>query len=603
MLNLTAEQQAIIQSSGNIRINAVAGSGKTTTIIEYAATRPANSRILYLAYNKSVKLEAKKRFAERGLKNVRVETAHSLAYKSIVFDKGFKVSQKEFKTYDIAEILGLPGNGERHGEYILANHINKFMTYFCNSEAEKVQDLDYLSIVTDDKARSFVKAFYKHIEKGTRLLLSKMNSGHLEVSHDFYLKLYQLSHPVLDYDYMLFDEAQDASPAMLNIFLNQKAIKVVVGDSHQQIYSWRHAVNSLDKTNFQLYDLSNSFRFGQDIANLAMEILSWKKHLQEVKPVVIVGKGTPPMSKFKATIARTNLGLLLRAITFITEHKDVNHIYFEGNINSYTYADDGASLYDILNLYNHKYDLVRDKLIGSMKDLDDLEEYIEKTEDVQLGMMVEVVKEYRNEIPALIRTLKEKHVGDSEKHKAEMVFSTVHRSKGMEYDAVQLAEDFITESKLEKLASEDKKKNEINHTKYNEEINLLYVAVTRTKGLLRIPETLLPKNFPASPHIHIIKTPKDPGKDQHNESASLPKHKIERRWTATNQPSKPKARTYSEIRLAYKNAYKPWTPELDKELLEMYNQNAKLTAMATHFGRKQGAIISRLKKLVDPDFE
>ena len=29
-----------------------------------------------------------------------------------------------------------------------------------------------------------------------------------------------------------------------------------------------------------------------------------------------------------------------------------------------------------------------------MNDIDDLEDYIEKTEDVQLGMMVEIVKEY-----------------------------------------------------------------------------------------------------------------------------------------------------------------------------------------------------------------
>jgi F-box protein, helicase, 18 len=603
MLNLTAEQQAIINSTGNIRINAVAGSGKTTTIIEYAATRPVTARILYLAYNKSVKLEAKKRFAERGLNNVRVETAHSLAYKAIIYNKGLKVSQKEYKTYDIAEVLGLPGNGERHGEYILANHINKFTTYFCNSEAEKVQDLDYLSIVTDSKPRSFVKAFYKHIEKGTRLLLSKMNSGDLEITHDFYLKLYQLSHPILHYDYILFDEAQDASPAMLNIFLNQKAIKIIVGDSHQQIYSWRHAINSLDKTQFPLFDLSNSFRFSHDIANLAMEILSWKKHLQEYKHVAIVGKGEPTVSKMKATIARTNLGLLLRAITFITEHMDVKQLYFEGNIHSYTYADDGASLYDVLNLYNGKYDLIKDKLVQSMKDLDDLEEYIEKTEDVQLGMMVEVVKEYGNEIPGLIRNLKEKHVGDSDKHKAEMIFSTVHRSKGMEYDAVQLAEDFVTEAKLEKLVSDNKKEEEINLTKWNEEINLLYVAVTRTKGLLRIPEALLPKNFPASPNIHVLKVKKEQDNVPARNSINQPKYRIDERLTDRNEPYKTKAVPYSETRKTFKNAYKPWTPELDKELLDMYSQNAKLSAMANHFGRKQGAIISRLKKLVDPDLE
>jgi len=56
-MRFTKEQQAIIKSSGDIKINAVAGSGKTTTLIEYARHR-AKSKILYLAFNKSVKLEA-----------------------------------------------------------------------------------------------------------------------------------------------------------------------------------------------------------------------------------------------------------------------------------------------------------------------------------------------------------------------------------------------------------------------------------------------------------------------------------------------------------------------------------------------------------------
>jgi superfamily I DNA and RNA helicase len=163
-LNLTEEQEAIIASSGDIRINAVAGSGKTTTIIQYAASRPKTSKILYLAFNKSVRMEAKKRFQELGLNNVQVETAHSLAYKHIVVQKGYKVCQSSYKTYELAELLGLQGIGERHGEYILANHISKFITYFCNSIAAKVQDLHYLDIVFDEKARVFVHSFYKHIE-------------------------------------------------------------------------------------------------------------------------------------------------------------------------------------------------------------------------------------------------------------------------------------------------------------------------------------------------------------------------------------------------------------------------------------------------------
>jgi F-box protein, helicase, 18 len=64
----TSEQHDIIHSTGNIKINAVAGSGKTTTVIEYAKNREAKSKILYLAFNRSVRLEATKKFALSGLK-------------------------------------------------------------------------------------------------------------------------------------------------------------------------------------------------------------------------------------------------------------------------------------------------------------------------------------------------------------------------------------------------------------------------------------------------------------------------------------------------------------------------------------------------------
>lgn len=585
---LTAEQEAIIGSSGNIKINAVAGSGKTTTIIQYAASRPASARILYLAYNRSVKTEAVKRFAAQGLNNVRVETAHSLAYRPIVLANGYAVRQQEYKTYEIAELLGLKGNGEKHGEYILANHIHKFMSYFCNSNAQKVQELNYLDIVTDEKAKAFVRNFYSHIEHGTRLLLSKMYKGEIEVTHDFYLKRFQLSNPVLPYDYILFDEGQDASPAMLDIFLKQAGTKVIVGDTHQQIYAWRHAVNSLEKAGFNSYDLSTSFRFHQDIADLAVNVLAWKSHLQETAPVVVRGSGKLSEVNTKATLARTNLGLLVKAITYITDHPAVDKLYFEGNINSYTYADDGASLYDVLNLHNSRHDAIRDRLIKSMSSMEDLEDYIEKTEDVQLGMMTEIVKEYGNEIPSLLRSLKSKHVGDAEKDKAEMIFSTVHRAKGMEYSAVQLVEDFVTEAKLVKLKAEAAITKEVlNLTKWNEEINLLYVAITRTRGQLRIPESLLPKDVAPSPHIHVIKTKKKEGE---------PSKPFEANKGRTAGRAK-ESSNYMQERLAYKNKTMRWTPDKDNELRELFTNNADLTTLSNYFDCTKGIVLARLKKL------
>lgn len=591
-MELTPEQYAIINSTGNIKINAVAGSGKTTTIIEYAKARPKTARILYLAFNKSVKLEAQKKFADKGIDNVKVETAHSLAYKHVVYKHKYQVKSQGYKTSEIVELLHLQGNGEKHAEYIVANHINKFITYFCNSDKQNIRDLNYLDTVSDSKAKVFVTEFYEYIEKQTRLFLKKMDEGEAEIIHDFYLKKFQLSNPILPYDYILFDEGQDASGAILDVFFKQKATKVIVGDTHQQIYGWRYAVNSLEKADFKTYNLSTSFRFSQDIANLAMEILKWKKHLSEKTEFAISGKGTADKIKSKAVIGRTNLGLLLKAIEYVMEKKTVKTIYFEGNISSYTYADEGTSLYDVLNLYNHKRYLIKDQLVRKMKDLDELEDYVGKTEDVQLGMMIEIVREYGNRIPEIIKTIKEKHIDNDHKEKAEMIFSTVHRCKGMEYDAIQLVNDFISEEKVEKLR-EDKEKNIISD-KLNEEINLLYVAVTRAKSRILIPETLMPKDFLSSSQIHIEQVLSE---EEMKETVIPALPTLTAKKTEYIKSRNDKSYSYEEVREKHKDAYKPWTPALDQELTRMYCDGISVLEMAMHFERTKGAIRSRIKKL------
>jgi F-box protein 18 (helicase) len=600
-MNLTQEQLNIIHSSGNIKINAVAGSGKTTTIIEYAKARPKNSRILYLAFNKSVKLEAAKKFTESGLKNVQVETAHSLAYKHIVISNNYKIRPQEYKTQDIVDLLNIQVKGEKHASYIVANHINKLLAYFCNSNKNKVQDLNYLSLISEVKAKEFVSKHYAEIVQQTRILLAKMDKGEIEITHDFYLKKFQLLNPNLPYDYILFDEGQDASPAMLHTFLSQSATKVIVGDTHQQIYGWRFAVNSLSQADFKSFNLSSSFRFSQNVANLAIDILKWKDHFNAPLSINITGKGLDKTIKTKAIIARTNLGLILNAIEFITENTKIKHIYFEGNINSYTYADDGTSLYDVLNLYNGKKMQIKDSLIKGMKDIDELEDYIRKTEDKQLGMMLEMVKEYENEIYDIIKTIKSKHVENAEKHKAEIIFSTVHRCKGMEYDSVELVNDFITEEKLEKIKNENKELSEefeLSIPKLNEEINLLYVAVTRTKNKLKIHQDLMPKKFPSAPQIVIIA--------KKTEFKTIKKETVK-----TLKPAQRRIINYSDddtriyhgveedavLNKRPKEAFQNWTKEQDDLLKRLYQKGMSMSDLSNQFNRTKGAIWSRVKKL------
>ncbi len=562
-MELTLEQQAILAIDNNLKINAVAGSGKTTTLVEYARSRPKNSKILYIAFNRSVKLEAERKFA--GVPNVQIETAHSLAFHHIVKHSQYKVVPS-YKPHEIKEILNLkPVTKEAHSEYTLANHISRFVSFFCNQTADKVQSLDYLSTLSDPQALAFANQFHELILEKTRLFLAKMQKAEIDILHDFYLKKFQLVKPKLHYDYILFDEGQDASAVMLDVFLNQNAKKLIVGDPHQQIYAWRYATNALQQVDFEAHNLSTSFRFDSHIAFLANHYLEWKRHFSPTVPIQIVGAGTSKSIFTKATLARTNLFLLKNAIQAISERK-LQKIYFEGNLNTYTYAADGASIYDVLNLYLDKKGMIRDNLLKIMPDFQTLVEYAEHSEEAELQMLIEIVKEYGKELPNLLKELKEKHVEDGQKAEAEMIFSTVHKCKGMEYDEVTLETDFMNETQIK----DHLEKGTADAARLNEEINILYVAATRTRTRINLPEKYSP--FAS---INIIKP-------------------TENQAVAKKEPEKKNNYLGTTGGTQY---YKPWSKEDDQKLADLYQSGAPLPEIAGTLERKMGAIVSRIDKL------
>ena len=574
-MQLTVEQQNVLETNSDLVINAVAGSGKTTTLIAYAKTRPVQSRILYLAFNKTVKSEAIQKFSEAGLQNVKVETAHSLAFDWVIRHSPYKVVQG-YKSHEWCDILDIR-TGDRHTDFILASHVNKFISFFCNSKADRVQELDYAATIADTKAATFVKNFYTYIERFTREALAKMDKAEIAVTHDFYLKKFQLTRPVLPYDYILFDEGQDASAAMLDVFLQQPAVKIIVGDMHQQIYGWRYAINSLQQVSFPVYHLSNSFRFDDEIALVANKILAWKKHLHEAPAVKIIGAGTPSGNhNTKAVLGRTNLNLLLQAITR-WQRGQINSLYFEGNINSYTFADEGASLYDVLNLYNGKTAGIRDKLIAEMKSMGELQDYIDKTEDNSLAMIVEVVKEFGNKLPSLINDLKSHHTAS--KQEADMIFSTVHRCKGMEYDEVTLLNDFITEEKLQRYIGQygGEKMNTVDRNRLAEEINILYVAATRARNKLIIPPGINP--------LRSIETAEATTVPIYSGNTYQRRPLEERRDYAMGRSSGYKRPS---------NRGKKWTREEEEQLTELYAQQLSLKEIAGQLGRGENGVRGKL---------
>lgn len=74
---LSEEQHDIINSNNNVIINAVAGSGKSTTILHYAQ-KYQEKNIIQLTYNAMLKVEILSKATKIGIKNMKIHTYHSL---------------------------------------------------------------------------------------------------------------------------------------------------------------------------------------------------------------------------------------------------------------------------------------------------------------------------------------------------------------------------------------------------------------------------------------------------------------------------------------------------------------------------------------------
>ena len=87
----------------------------------------------------------------------------------VVLQNNYKVRAHGYKINEIVEILNLQGSEEKHTEYIIANHINKFVSYYCNSTAQTIKDLNYIDVIYDPSAKSFIKGIYNYLEKQVQI--------------------------------------------------------------------------------------------------------------------------------------------------------------------------------------------------------------------------------------------------------------------------------------------------------------------------------------------------------------------------------------------------------------------------------------------------
>lgn len=468
----TKQQLDIIETFKTTRVlkvNACAGSGKTSTLELLAEANQTPS--LLLAFNKSIADEASRRFP----KHVSCRTINSLAYAEFGKPLQHKLNPNKNPKLntlrsikDIVDWYSLDDFTQAEpviSARTVASLARDIVDRFCYSARPSISQLDlhYQDIKHLEKNHDFDSDYFSKIIVNLAKLIWQERTNPASqawCTHDTYMKLWSLSNPKLNYDILYVDEAQDINACVLHVLEQQTCKVLYVGDQYQSIYGFRGAVNAMKKIEAPTMYLSKSWRYGEAIAEVAELILS--NDCVEVKGnKSIDSKITEVHEMQKYTmIFRTNVGLLTAAEDLLSKGKKIS---IEVNVPDFI-----RQLKSVINIKEGKkpyHDLVA--RFTNWRDLMDFAK-----ESVDIKRLIDIA--LRPDVDKFILALESLDSCTN----PDIILTTAHKSKGLEYDNVVIAEDF-------KFGE----KNTLDMPE--QEINLLYVACTRAKKNLQLPKELI----------------------------------------------------------------------------------------------------------------
>jgi len=374
LLDYTIEQTRIFDfvktNTGNGIIDAVAGAGKTATIMECAKFLPYQTDILFCAFNTSIANEIKEKFKRNGFSNFDVKTLHSLGrqllvennksrkeialkankyilllesdlinektelfYNSIiqrkrnkknrdeVFDDISELKRIKIKLFDIIDKMRntlTPENFTDFRDTVL--HYNIFYDY----EIDKV---DFIADLKD-----YFECVVLILDEGNRLAWEEMV---IDFTDMLYLPNKWNIYPRKQFGFMFIDECQDLSKSQLNLALRFKKVDgriLSVGDPKQSIYGFTGAdINSFknieEHTNATKLELTSSFRCPQKVVNMAQMIrkdISSRKSDVGIVSEIKFEDVTKISINNSLIISRFKNPLYILALKFILERREIN---------------------------------------------------------------------------------------------------------------------------------------------------------------------------------------------------------------------------------------------------------------------------------------
>ena len=313
--------------SGNGIIDAVAGAGKTTTLMGCVMHIPNLSDVIYCAFNTSIRKELQKKFKDAKI-NVEVSTIHALGFLMLRATRNYIVDDykynhiikepKFFETLvpDIDKILGYHSHppvaelrrleerrdtldwadknalneGQQYVGKIIMRLLDINQKYRCTLEDDCVECYDsmirHFGIIPHweqdyttypDEVNAYFKLHQKLLKEGNSMAISH---GIIDFTDQLYLPFYMHLNPKKKYGFVFVDECQDLSKAQVKVvekYLRKDGRLLAVGDPYQAIYGFAGAdCKSFERVkqsfNCAVLGLTDCFRCPQDVITLAQSL-------------------------------------------------------------------------------------------------------------------------------------------------------------------------------------------------------------------------------------------------------------------------------------------------------------------------------------------
>lgn len=493
-----AINEAVVGKNQNSVIRAAAGTGKTTTLEALAKrfqiARPGD-RILYIAFNRSVRVEADERMPI----NVESRTGHSLAWKGLDITLTGKIGRGQLYNADpdlarssevkflrsrpqaVAKALGLELAQAETVRLMVDNYAISADDELTMDHLEALASVRELPTSSRERLRLLESAQRYWDDVSTPLGRDRCKFA---PSYDHLRKMWALTNPnfteagsgVFRPAKILFvDEAQDTPPVLARIIDNQPVDMqlVAVGDSSQAIYGFSGAISYLDEVAPAMQadlPLTTSYRFGSEIAGVAnrfLEALDTDTRVVGNAPHDEVGEVEEP----DAVLTRTNRGMIEEIITESSKGRSVGLL--------------SAARQDLISLVSTTAHL-RDggpkpeqshRLIGKYQTWADVmreAEAAKSTTDLTVALGI-VTKWPLRQLAEIAESTRE--VADTKRSGCDVVITTTHQAKGLEWDTVRIAADHYGPDR-KPPGGEDASYDDPEH------LRLAYVAVTRAKKRL-----------------------------------------------------------------------------------------------------------------------